>query len=74
MKRIGILGDIGSGKSYVARKFGYPVFDADQEVHKIYKKEKKIFLKLKRVLPNYFSTFPLNKNEVSNLSWLMTKI
>tara|TARA_B100000035_G_scaffold301679_1_gene298501 strand:- start:1522 stop:2091 length:570 start_codon:yes stop_codon:yes gene_type:complete len=66
MKRIGILGDIGSGKSYVARKFGYPVFDADQEVHKIYKKEKRIFLKLKRVLPNYFSTFPLNKNEVSN--------
>ena len=35
MKRIGILGDIGSGKSFVARSFGYPVFDADEEVAKI---------------------------------------
>ena len=29
MIKIGILGDIGSGKSYVAGKFGYPVFNAD---------------------------------------------
>ena len=35
MIRIGILGDIGSGKSYVAKNFGYPVFDADYEVSKI---------------------------------------
>ena len=39
MIRIGIVGDIGSGKSYVARKFGLPVFDADYEVNKIYKKK-----------------------------------
>ena len=65
MKRIGILGDIGSGKSYVARKFGYPVFDADQEVHKIYKKEKSFF-KIKKSITHDFSTFPLNKNEISN--------
>ena len=32
MKRIGILGDIGSGKSYVAQIFGCPVFNADKEV------------------------------------------
>ena len=32
MIRIGILGDIGAGKSYVAKKFGYPVFNADDEV------------------------------------------
>jgi dephospho-CoA kinase len=31
MIRIGILGDIGSGKSYVARNFGYPVFNADMK-------------------------------------------
>ena len=47
MKRIGILGDIGSGKSYVAKKFGYPVFDADKEVSNLYKKDKKVFSKLK---------------------------
>ena len=31
MIKIGILGDIGSGKSYVAKQFGCPVFDADVE-------------------------------------------
>ena len=49
MKRIGILGDIGSGKSYVAKKFGYPVFDADKEVNNLYKKDKKVFSKLKKI-------------------------
>ena len=43
MIRIGIIGDIGSGKSYVANKLGYPVFDADHEVALLYKKNKKIF-------------------------------
>ena len=37
MKRIGILGDIGSGKTYIAKCFGFPVFNADLEVAKIYK-------------------------------------
>ena len=40
MIRIGIVGEIGSGKSYVARRFGLPVFDADSEVSKIYKKSR----------------------------------
>ena len=66
MKRIGILGDIGSGKSYVANRFGYPVFNADIEVSKLYKKDKKIFKKLKKVLPKYFTKFPVNKLEVTN--------
>ena len=43
MIKIGILGNIGSGKSFVAKSFGYPVFNADEEVSKIYKKEKKSF-------------------------------
>ena len=38
VKKIGILGDIGSGKSFIAKQFGYPVFNADKEVNKIYKK------------------------------------
>ena len=65
MIKIGILGDIGSGKSYVAKNFGYPVFNADVEVGKLYKKERKIFNKLKKVLPKYFFSFPINKNEIS---------
>ncbi len=65
MIKIGILGDIGSGKSYVARSFGYPVFDADKEVSKLYKSDKKIFNKLKSILPNYFRKFPIEKYQVS---------
>ena len=65
MIKIGILGDIGSGKSYVATNFGYPVFNADVEVGKLYKKDRKIFKKLKKVLPKYIYSFPINKNEIS---------
>ena len=66
MIKIGILGDIGSGKSYVAKNFGYPVFNADLEVSKLYKKNKKIFNKLKKILPKYIHSFPIDKNEISN--------
>jgi len=65
MKRIGILGGIGSGKSYVAKSFGYPVFNADKEVSNLYKKNKKIFYKLKKVLPKYFKKFPIEKHDIS---------
>ena len=64
MKRIGILGDIGSGKSYIAKCFGFPVFNADLEVAKIYKENKKVFQKLKKELPNYFDSFPVKKKEI----------
>ena len=64
MIKIGILGDIGSGKSYVAKNFGYPVFNADVEVGKLYKKNRKIFNKLKKILPKYIHSFPVNKNEI----------
>jgi len=65
MIKIGILGDIGSGKSYVAKSFSYPVFNADDEVGKLYKKDKKIFNKLQKSLPKYIYSFPVNKNEIS---------
>ena len=65
MIRIGILGDMGSGKSYVANNFGYPVFNADNEVSKLYKKNKKIFRKLNKKLPNHILSFPIDKIEVT---------
>ena len=64
MKRIGILGDIGSGKTYVAKCFGFPVFNADLEVAKIYKNDKKVFQKLKKGLPQHFNSFPIKKKEI----------
>ena len=66
MIKIGILGDIESGKSYVAKSFGYPVFNADTEVGKLYEKDRKIFKKLNKDLPRYIYSFPVNKNEISN--------
>ncbi len=65
MIRIGILGTIGSGKSYVANIFGFPVFDADYEVAKLYKKNKKTYLKLKKILPKNIKSFPVEKKEVA---------
>ena len=64
MIKIGILGDIGSGKSFVAKQFGFPVFDADNEVRKIYKKDKECYTKLKKAIPEYILTFPINKKEI----------
>ena len=64
MIRIGILGKIGSGKSYVAKNFGYPVFNADKEVDKLYKNDEKIYNKLNKALPKYIYSFPINKEEI----------
>ncbi len=61
MIRIGIVGDIGSGKSYVAKKFNLPVFDADFEVSKIYKKSRKCFNKLKKYFQKIYFHFPLKE-------------
>ena len=64
MIRIGIIGGIGSGKSFISMLFGYPVFNADSEVKLIYKKNKNCFTKLKKKLPNFIKTFPIKKREL----------
>ena len=65
MIRIGVVGDIGSGKSHVAKQFGYPVFNADAEVVKLYRKNRKCYYKLKKALPNYITSFPVKKIKLS---------
>tara|TARA_Y100000590_G_scaffold470381_1_gene664304 strand:- start:1522 stop:2118 length:597 start_codon:yes stop_codon:yes gene_type:complete len=65
MIRIAVVGDIGVGKSYVAKKFGFPVFNADAEVEKLYKKSRKCYKKLKKKLPKHITSFPIKKNELS---------
>ena len=64
MIRIAVVGDIGSGKSYIANLFGYPVFNADLEVAKIYKTNKSCFKRLKTNFPKHFSVFPANKIQI----------
>ena len=65
MIRIGLIGEIGSGKSFIAKQFGYPVFNADKEVSQIYKHSKICFNKLKKKLPKYIKSYPINKIELS---------
>ena len=65
MIRIAIVGDIGSGKSYVAKLLGFPVFDADAAVSKIYKNNSKCFMRLKRKMPKFIKSYPINKSEIS---------
>ena len=66
MIRIGILGEIGAGKTYISKNFGYPVFNADYEVAQLYKYNKKIFSKLKKKIPKHIHSFPIDKKEISN--------
>ena len=64
MIRIGILGDIGSGKSFVAKSFGCPVFNADNEVNKIYSKSLNCYKKLKKKFPKYIKKYPIDKKKL----------
>ena len=65
MIRVAVVGDIGSGKTYIAQLFGYPVFNADEEVAKIYRKSKKCYIKLKKALPGHITSFPVKKSKIS---------
>ena len=64
---VSIVGDIGSGKTYVSRLFKIPRFSADIEVKKLYKNNKNCFNALKKKFPKFISTFPIKKKELSNL-------
>jgi dephospho-CoA kinase len=64
MIRIAVVGDIGSGKSHIAKLFNYPIFNADLEVAKIYRTNQQCFKKLKKKLPKYFLSFPIKKEEI----------
>tara|TARA_Y100000768_G_C23754722_1_gene575642 strand:- start:72 stop:659 length:588 start_codon:yes stop_codon:yes gene_type:complete len=61
---VGILGDIGSGKSFISKQFGCPVFNADRQVKKIYQNDTNCFKKLKKKLPKYITKYPLDKIEL----------
>ena len=64
MIRVGIIGKIASGKSFIAKLFNSPVFNADREVNFLYKNSRQCFKKLKKILPNYIKSFPIKKSEI----------
>jgi len=64
MIRIAVVGDIGSGKSHIAKLLNYPIFNADLEVVKIYKTNKRILKILKKELPKFFTSLSIKKEEI----------
>ena len=64
MIRIGIIGSIGSGKSFIAKLFKYPLFDADKEVRYLYKNNRECYRKLKKILPKHVKSFPVRKKDL----------
>ncbi|MDC2976040.1 dephospho-CoA kinase [bacterium] len=66
MIKINLVGDIGSGKTFVSKLFRAPCFFADVEVKRLYRRNKQCFIKLKKKFPQFIKTFPIKKNELSN--------
>ena len=64
MRRIALVGDIGSGKTFFSKLFKYPVFNADLVVSNLYKKDKFLFRKIKKRFPGKVNNFPLKKEEL----------
>ena len=67
MIKISLVGDIGSGKTYISKLFKAPCFFADVEVKKLYKSNKQCFNRLKKKFPQFIKTFPIRKIELSNI-------
>ena len=65
MIKISLVGDIGSGKTYISKLFGAPCFFADIEVKKLYRNNRKCFIQLKKKFPQFIKTFPIKKTELS---------
>ena len=64
MRRIALVGDIGSGKTFFSKLFKYPIFNADLVVSNLYKKDRFLFRKIKKKFPTKISNFPLKKEEL----------
>jgi dephospho-CoA kinase len=67
MVRVGILGSVGSGKTYVAnifREIGFNIFSADNEVANIYKNNKIINKKISKFFKLKLYKSKINKQEL----------
>ena len=67
MIKVGILGGVGSGKSFVANIFknlGFNIFSADQVVSQIYERNKNVNNKISKFLKLKLYQGRINKNEL----------
>ena len=69
MVRVGIIGSVGSGKSFVANIFkelNFNIFSADNEVNNIYKKNKSVNKKILRFFKLKLYNGRIDKQELRN--------
>ena len=69
MVRVGIIGSVGSGKSFVANIFkelNFNIFSADNEVNNIYKKDKSVNKKISRFFKLKLYNGRIDKQELRN--------
>ena len=64
MIRVGVIGGIGSGKSFISKLFNSPVFNADREVNILYKSSLECYRKLSKKLPKFVKSFPISKSQL----------
>ena len=64
MIRVALIGGMGSGKTFISKLFGYPVFNADASVAKVYSNNREVFYKIKKKLPKFFTNPPIKKDEL----------
>jgi dephospho-CoA kinase len=70
MVRVGILGSVGSGKSFVAnffRELGFNIFSADNEVANVYKNNKIVNKKISKFFKLKLYKGKINKQELRDL-------
>ena len=67
MIRIALVGEIASGKTFISKCFGLPTFNADKEVKKIYRENKKCFKRLNKKFPKNIKHFPIKKFEIKQI-------
>lgn len=69
MKIIALTGAIASGKNFIAdilaKKLKCEIFDADNEVHKIYQEDQKIINKVKAIFPKSFKDNKIDRAIIS---------
>ena len=67
MIKISLVGDIGSGKTYISKLFNDNCFCADLEVKKIYRNNRECFSALNKKFPKFIKSFPVKKKELSDV-------